>query len=175
MMGHPEVGKTSLITKMLGGPFDPFMQSTIGASFFILKRYINDRYVTLNIWDTAGEERYDNLIPMYTRNTKIVIICSDGPEMEKINKYIQISNEEAPGCKIALVMTKIDNEEDISFPVIDKFAKDNDYELFYTSSLTGKGVTELINYLMIKCSEYTEQDEIVELTDSIKRSNRCSC
>ena len=61
ILGNSGVGKTCIITRYVKKIFKNNFASTIGVNSVekIIKRG-NDKY-TLNIWDTAGQEKYKSL------------------------------------------------------------------------------------------------------------------
>jgi Ras-related protein Rab-6A len=86
MLGKTTVGKTYITTRIAG--FDDNKQcATVGASFIMAKRG-NIKY---NIWDTGGQERFRCLMPMYIRDSKIVIFVfdvSDISTLDEIDRYV---------------------------------------------------------------------------------------
>ena len=74
MLGDAGVGKTSLVRMFATGQFDMNQPSTIGASF--LSKSVSEAAVEykLQIWDTAGQEKYMSLSEMYTRNADCLVM-----------------------------------------------------------------------------------------------------
>jgi small GTP-binding protein len=48
--------------------------STFGSNFVKIDKIINNKKYVLNIWDTAGQEKYNSLTQTFTKNAKIVIL-----------------------------------------------------------------------------------------------------
>ena len=73
LVGEPGTGKTSLINVAIGGKFSQDTSSTL-ISTFVQKRVIkdNNEYI-LNIWDTAGQEKFRAMTKIFIKNAKIVI------------------------------------------------------------------------------------------------------
>ena len=66
LVGDTTVGKTSILFRYVYDKFDENMSSTFGAGFKYKEVKVNDNeIVKLNIWDTAGQEKYDALTKMY--------------------------------------------------------------------------------------------------------------
>lgn len=103
LIGSSGAGKTSIAVRMMKNKFDNNNNSTIGASYFSLKKnYIDpDNIITTNdnielqIWDTAGQERYKCLIPMYLRKCDVIIIVYDiiDPNYKNLNYWIKYVND----------------------------------------------------------------------------------
>uniref|UniRef100_A0A2K5L3E5 RAB5A, member RAS oncogene family n=1 Tax=Cercocebus atys TaxID=9531 RepID=A0A2K5L3E5_CERAT len=83
LLGESAVGKSSLVLRFVKGQFHEFQESTIGAAFLTQTVCLDDTTVKFEIRDTAGQERYHSLAPMYYRGAQAVIVVYD------------ITNEEA--------------------------------------------------------------------------------
>ena len=59
------VGKTSISLRFVNGVFDKDQMSTVDASFLEKKVNVGEKTVKLNIWDTAGQEKYHALAKNY--------------------------------------------------------------------------------------------------------------
>ena len=73
LVGEAGTGKTSLINVAIGEKFDPSSQSTLLSTFVPKKYERNGKNYTLNIWDTAGQEKFRAMTKIFTKNSKIVI------------------------------------------------------------------------------------------------------
>ena len=73
LVGESGTGKTSLINVAIGEKFDPSSQSTLLSTFVPKKYERNGKNYTLNIWDTAGQEKFRAMTKIFTKNSKIVI------------------------------------------------------------------------------------------------------
>lgn len=79
LLGDTGVGKSSLVLRFAQDTFKPFSESTIGASF-MSKTVSNDSGgppIKFQIWDTAGQEKYHSLAPMYYRGAAAAIVVYD--------------------------------------------------------------------------------------------------
>ena len=77
IIGDCNVGKTTIIDKYFNNNRDSTNNCTIGAIYWSLSNIINNKKIKLNLWDTAGQEKYSSLIPMYTRSCDILILTFD--------------------------------------------------------------------------------------------------
>ena len=78
MAGDAGVGKTSIVYRVThDDSFPVATTSTIGASFCIHRREVGENSIKLELWDTGGQERYRSLIPMYIRDSMVIILCYD--------------------------------------------------------------------------------------------------
>ena len=72
LLGNSNAGKTSLAMRYVNKEFYEIFQSTIGCSFMAKIVNIDDKKYSLDIWYTAGQERYRSLLPMYYRNANLL-------------------------------------------------------------------------------------------------------
>ena len=71
LLGDSGVGKSSIIGRYISGVFMNGLISTTGANYSQKVVEKDNNKVRLNIWDTAGQEKYKGLIPSYVRNSSI--------------------------------------------------------------------------------------------------------
>ena len=86
LFGDGGVGKTTLISRFLTDVFKGGSEITIGVDFHIKKLEIQEKRITLQIWDFAGEERFRFLLPSY------VLGASGGIFMFDITRYSSLRN-----------------------------------------------------------------------------------
>lgn len=77
IVGEPAVGKTSMLCQYIHKKFDEKVRPTIGCDFSTkLKSTIDGKPVRLQLWDIAGQERFNAVSKMYLRgalgNSKII-------------------------------------------------------------------------------------------------------
>jgi small GTP-binding protein len=82
MIGDKSVGKTSIVKRYTENTFSTGTESTIGAQFTskvieIAPSGVVPVEVKLQIWDTAGEEKFRSITPMYYKNAASVILIYD--------------------------------------------------------------------------------------------------
>ncbi|KAF4315718.1 hypothetical protein BBO99_00007754 [Phytophthora kernoviae] len=77
LLGDTGVGKSSLVLRFVTNNFRPYSESTIGASFMSKMIVVNDTPIKYQIWDTAGQEKYHSLAPMYYRGAAAAIVVYD--------------------------------------------------------------------------------------------------
>ena len=67
IVGTYGVGKTSLMLQHFDRYFTDDPKTTVGVDFRQRKFHINNTSVILEVWDTAGEEKYANIVQIYYR------------------------------------------------------------------------------------------------------------
>jgi small GTP-binding protein len=73
-LGESTVGKTSIISCLTHSDFISEVSPTIGASFTLHPMTVEGVQVKLKIWDTAGQEKFRALVPMYFRDTQVAML-----------------------------------------------------------------------------------------------------
>jgi len=78
IIGDANVGKTTILQKLTNtGYLATNSSPTIGVDFFTVKTKVNGFDIKLHIWDTAGHERYQNIVKTYFKNNAICYIVYD--------------------------------------------------------------------------------------------------
>lgn len=77
LLGDSGVGKSSIVMRFVMDKYKEALESTIGASFMTKKLVVDGNTYLFQIWDTAGQEKYRALAPMYYRGASAAIIVYD--------------------------------------------------------------------------------------------------
>jgi small GTP-binding protein len=111
LLGNSQVGKTCIITRLISGRFSE-SAPTIGAAFQTHMLSTPNGSVTLQIWDTAGQEQYRSLSPMYYRAAQVAILCYDitsVPSFDAISDWIrELDDRAGKSIQIIVAATKTD-------------------------------------------------------------------
>ena len=154
ILGESMVGKTSIINRYINNKFGDRYLCTVGIDF--QEKIVNkkNKRVKLQIWDTAGEERYRNLTKNYFQQCNGIIITydiSDNNSFEQIKFWInQIA--EMPDQKVSciLVGNKCDltTERMVEQEKGSKLAKKLGYKFFETSAKLNLNIDEAFDGLI---------------------------
>ncbi|XP_042436949.1 ras-related protein Rab7-like [Zingiber officinale] len=71
------VGKTSLMNQYVHKKFTQQYKVTIGADYVTKEILVDDRLVTLQIWDIAGQERFQSLGVAFYRGVDCCVLVYD--------------------------------------------------------------------------------------------------
>ena len=77
IIGDSGVGKTNLINTSIGIDFLENNSATVTSSFISKQFKIGDKKYNLNIWDTAGQEKYRSITKLFFKGSEIVILVYD--------------------------------------------------------------------------------------------------
>ena len=150
LVGDTKVGKTCICQQLTEGRVLPNNPSTIGASFRTHVIQTETESLSIQIWDTVGQEKYRAISPMYYRLASIVFLVFDltnETSFHSLNEWVgEITEKSQPNIKIVLVGNKCDlvDERRIPLDLALSFA-DSIKAIFYTetSATTGKGIVDL--------------------------------
>jgi small GTP-binding protein len=147
MLGDSGVGKTALVNRISEGVFTDSHVPTVGSQFIALPLEINKRKMTLELWDTAGQEVYRSLVGFYTREAKgAFLVCDVTSEatFEGLPTWLKFVNEQAPGVKVIIFANKCDLEDQrlVSSERLRQFAASQKVDLIEGSAKLGQNTTD---------------------------------
>lgn len=114
------VGKTSLVTKYVTKLNPKDVVPTIGASFFSCRITMDDIRVKMQVWDTAGQEKFRSMTPMYYRGANAALLVFD---LTNYNTFVDIKSwvtELQRNVQDQMVMTLVGNKCDIPERAVSK-------------------------------------------------------
>ncbi|XP_072296548.1 ras-related protein Rab-36 [Eucyclogobius newberryi] len=149
VVGDLNVGKTCLINRFCKDVFERDYKATIGVDFEIERFEMSGVPFSLQIWDTAGQEKFKCIASAYYRGARVIVTVFDMADIKSLDHTRQwleeALRENKPGsCFIFLVGTKSDllsseerrrTERDASQMAIEINA-----EFWAVSSKTGENV-----------------------------------
>lgn len=114
LIGDSGAGKTCIVQRFKNGTFVERHGTTIGVDFSMKTVVVEGKRVKLQIWDTAGHERFRTITQSYYRSANGVVIVYDITKrasflsiakwMEEIRRY------SANAVQVAIVGNKTDKE-----------------------------------------------------------------
>ena len=176
-IGETAVGKTSLINRLINGKFSEGENPTIGGNFLMHYEEFNGQRVELQIWDTAGQEKYRSLSPIYCRDASAGILVFDLTNKEtflKLESWYRIFADAAgQGAILYIVANKSDmkSEQQVSVEEAEKWASEKGCIFFVTSAKTGEGISELFKSIAEKLVQTKNKDMTSPVGVSISRGN----
>ena len=127
--------------------------TTIGVDFKNKVIDIEGNKVKLQIWDTAGQEKFRALGPIYYRNANVGIIVIDITSIrsfEHVEEWI-INFRRIAGNDALLIVAanKADmaSERQVSDDMLNQWSEKTGMKWFLTSALDGTGIHEMFNYI----------------------------
>ena len=168
LIGESGTGKTSIINRLKTNEFNSNQESTMCSSMF--RKIINIPdfgSLMIEIWDTAGQEKYRSINKLFYKDANIVIFVYDitnKKSFEEIKNYwFEQVKENCDLNKIILgvAANKCDlfNEEQVSEEEGIEFAMKVGATFKIVSALNGVGVNELFKELSAKVFNIKKEPE----------------
>ena len=186
LLGNEAVGKTALINAYEDKAFSEVTASTIGSGFIQKKVKINEKEYIVQLWDTAGQEKFRSVSKIYFKDSDIVIFVYDITNEKSFNDlgefwigYVKdlIGNDKVFGIasnKIDLFENKkVEKEEG------EKFAEDNGALFCETSAKEDpKGFQKFVNDLIvtyISKRKNVKKEQNINLNGNKLKKNKKNC
>lgn len=185
-IGDSSVGKTSVVNRFIHDRFDQNEPNTVGPLYDSYKEEHDGHTVEVQIWDTAGQEQYRSLGPVYFRMAAAALIVFDltnANSFRNVNDWLSSfrNNTTGDNTVVVLVGNKCDLLEDRQ--VTEQEGRDWALQnhAFYceTSAKTGFGVKDLFRLLideLLKANvEETSQNIQSVLKDKQQKEKKDGC
>jgi len=148
LLGDSGVGKTCLLLRFADDIFSDTFISTIGIDFKHKNVEIDARKVKLQIWDTAGQEKYRTITSAYYRSAQGILLCYDCTDEKSFNNVVNwvrnIDEHANSNVNKVLVGNKCDmpDKRVISTEKGRALAQKYGIKFFETSARNNQGVSE---------------------------------
>ena len=151
LIGESGVGKTCIINQFMNGKFDADSLSNLSAQFFRKNIvFSGDKNITLDIWDTAGQEMFRSLNRIFYSNSKVVVLVYDVTNKKSFDElknywWGQIKENCNNNIIIALAANKCDlyEQRQVSDEEGEEFAESLGALFASTSAKNDSGITKL--------------------------------
>ena len=160
LLGDSSVGKTCFLMRYSDNTFQEIHMSTIGLDYKLKNVQLDDgNIVKIQIWDTAGQDRFRSITKNYYKGAHGIILIYDitsRKTYENIKNWVtQIKEEVSDKVNIILVGNKIDDEKNrkVSTEEGEKLAKEIGFDFYETSAKTGINIDSTFNDLVKKTVE----------------------
>lgn len=177
LIGDSTVGKTSILYRFLKDKFFLDPSITLGVEMSSKKmRVKSNKFIILNIWDSAGQERYKSLTyHFYTGIIGAILVFDLTQEKTLMNIRewkMQIEKHAPPNILLVL----IGNKDDETGLLMDKSKIDTEIEklgikYFECSAKSGKNIEHIFNYVAEGIFEKIKKKREEQERDETQRSN----
>jgi small GTP-binding protein len=149
-LGDSGVGKTSIINQSTGASFGYRMDPTLGIGHHSVNVRIPGEEVLLLVIDTAGQEKFHSITPVYIRDCAVICLVASIIDESSIRNLVQywpafLSRICTPPV-IVVAVNKIDLVPDIWTEQIEQdeeTLKANFDSVYYVSALRNENIQEL--------------------------------
>ena len=155
-LGETEVGKTSIVLRYSDDKFHDNKIATIGIDFKIKIIKKGNEKIKVSIYDTAGQERFKNIVKHYYKGANGVLLIYDITKrdtFEKLEFWLEDLKENSDNLNnlfIYLIGNKNDLEErrEVDFEEANNFAKEKNIPYIEVSAKTGNNIKKLFDEMI---------------------------
>ena len=160
-VGDAGVGKTTIISRIMDSPFSDAYEPSIGIDFMSKNIKYHGQNIKLQIWDTAGQEKYKGLIPSYVRNSSVVFVVYDvssKTSFDNIPKWINFIKS-IENTTLILCGNKIDlQNREVQKETGEEFAKKEGIFFFEVSAKTNENVKNMFYNVVVELPSFAEDN-----------------
>ena len=173
-VGDAGVGKTTIIARITESPFNEVYEPSIGVDFMSKSIKYRGQNIKLQIWDTAGQEKYKGLIPSYVRNSSIVFVVYDisvKSTFDNIPKWLTFIRS-IENTTLILCGNKIDLEKrEVTKEEGEALAQKEGIAFFETSAKTAEGIKNMFYSAVSDLSIFAENNNKENLLKELMEEN----
>ena len=181
LIGESGVGKTCIINRFNEGKFDPNIKISISAQFCRKKIDLpNGESVTMDIWDTVGQETFRSITQIFYAHAKVAIIVYDVTNKKTFDEvkkywYNKIQEIDDKDIIIALVANKYDlyEKRQVSNEEGEEYAKSIKAIFASTSAKNNSGIKTLFENIAMKIKQ-KKYNKVDETNTNIKNNENIS-
>lgn len=183
LIGNVAVGKTSIINSLLGQKFNDEYEPSIGVDFFSKTMKYKGKTIKLQIWDSAGQEKFKSLIPNYIRGSSLIFLVYDvtnKKSFDDISTWLDFINQIETTTTV-LCGNKIDlkDKREVTYEEGEKYAHEKKMSFFEISAKEETNLQKMLYssvaelpFFQSFSSERTTKEEIIN--DLVVENNESS-
>ena len=178
ILGDATVGKTSILVRYIDNKFEKDSLATLGVDVKYKYVTLDNKKIRMNIWDTAGQDRFRNIAKNYFKGANAVIFVFDVNNkntLDKIKFWIDNVKENSSEDLIEVIVgNKIDIEgkHEVTKEEMESLGEKTGMETFETSAKTGEGINEVFTYLVNQLIQNTNIGKIPSDDESSNRNSK---
>ena len=172
LLGDSGVGKTCIISRYISGAFDQNSPSTNGASY--ASKIINfenlNKKISLDIWDTAGQEKYKSLTKFFYKDAAATILVYDITQKDSFENmknywYEQLQEFGSKNIILGVAGNKCDmyDKEEVNEIEAKEFAEKIGAFFGITSAKNNTGINDLF---MNAANKFVDPNYKINLEES---------
>ena len=157
LLGDSTVGKSSILRQFKEGTHFPDISLTVGVDFHAKLIQVNGQPVKLQLWDTAGQDRFRAIVRAYYRNAVgglLVFDICNRESFANVSIWLEDAQRNADPHKpvFVLVGNKSDQAKhrEVSRDEAVLFASQHGMDYYETSAKNGSNVEEVFHLLAKK-------------------------
>jgi small GTP-binding protein len=151
VIGDSQVGKTKLAIRFADGVYTAESMTTIGVDFKDKTVNLDGTVYKLQIWDTAGQEKFRTITESYYRRARGALIVYDVSNLDSFQNaeiwFDSLFKVHQNTIPVLLVGNKCDLPHLVPDNDARVLAEKHHVDLFFTSAKTGDGIDETFEKL----------------------------
>jgi small GTP-binding protein len=154
LIGESSVGKSCLLLRYADNKFQESFFTTVGIDFKVRAVTVDNLKVRLQVWDTAGQEKFRTITKAYYRGAHGILLVFDVSNADTFAQCQGWMNSISENLSDPVVIVLVGNKCDLvdKIEVTEKEAKTwadgMDVLYFQTSALNGEGIKEMVYELL---------------------------
>lgn len=180
LVGPVSTGKTAVFTRFCRDEFLDEIKPTIGAMYHAKSIKVGGVSCDIELWDTAGQEKFKSLATQYVRDTEGIIFVVDVTEeksLEECVSWITYAREGTSCGNMFLFGNKTDltEERKVTPEQLVEFAHEFGFRVMEGSAKTGLNIADLFEEIavVVLANDVSHDGEIVTLVSDGKRKKEC--
>ena len=172
LLGDSGVGKSSLLLRYTKNEFISDLRSTIGVEFALKYLTIDNFQLKVQIWDTAGMERYRSITNAYYKGAKGVIVVYDicrKKSFENVDKWIDDFKSKADDDAVIILIgnkSDLDEKREVSKEEAESKAQKNKFGFMETSAKDNNNVQKAFETLFHEIVKIYKNKNNIEFNDN---------
>jgi small GTP-binding protein len=178
LLGESQVGKTSIISRQRQNRAPDVQPETVACHCSEIAVMVDTCEVILQVWDTAGQEMYRALVPVYLRGARAALLVYDVADQisfDSLPHWYDALLEVAPSAvSVFIVGNKIDLAAAVKDQHAKSFAQQFGFRFFRVSAVTGEGIANLFEAIAEEVSA-EKREQFDRLPAKPSERAKCEC
>ena len=158
-IGDSNVGKTCIIKRCTSNEFLENATPTLSSNYSLISIKTAESNIRIQFWDTAGDEKYRSIVPMFYRGSQAAVIVysiDDRKTFQDIDYFIESlkANLDFDSLALFLIANKLDLEDrTVTALEGEEKAKSINATFMEVSAKNGENISEFVNMIAIEINE----------------------
>ncbi|XP_067832293.1 ras-related protein Rab-7a-like [Heptranchias perlo] len=180
LLGNSGVGKSALMNQYINKHYTNLYKATIGADFLTKDIVSDNKNVTLQVWDTAGTERFQSLGSVLYRGTDCCLLVFDVTSTASFRALegwrqefvLQAAPRDPDGFPFVVVGNKTDlRNREVTVKHVEEWCKPHNLPYFETSAKEDLNVEEAFRAAVkVALKKLRSEDQYVDCLDHVQLS-----
>ncbi len=187
LVGETNVGKTSLLRQYIDHLFQEEKVSTIGYDTMLKKLELPNGNISLQLWDTCGQEQFRTVNQLFVKNSKMALLVYDITNKKSFEElknfwYSYVTSAVGKNIIFGIAANKSDlyEYEQVNEKEARDYANSINASFRLCSALNNEGINELVDeltdqYLTLNKINYKTDNNDFKIEDEEKIKKKKCC